>query len=107
MYTHGPLYRLVTSGKSLPQDRMQRVYVMSIREDRVLRKIRNFIKMPTEIMLADGLTKSKFCAVLQYYMQTGWWLIPHVTPLKSAIVVKGSPSLKSNANERELANLQD
>ena len=101
------LLKLVCSGKALPQDGMQRVYVMSIREDRVHRKIRFMIKLPTEIMLADGLTKIKFCGVLQYYMQTGWWLVPHVTPLKSAIVVKGAPSFTSNASERELANLQD
>ena len=100
------LFKLVCSGKSLPQDRMQRVYVMSIREDRVLRKIRNMIKLPTDIMLADGLTKIKVCPVLMYYLTTGWWHINHVTPLKSAIVVKGSPAL-ATATEKELSNLQD
>ena len=62
------LFKLVCSGKSLPQDRMQRVYVMSIREDRVLRKIRNMVKLPTDLMLADGLTKIKVCPVLQDYL---------------------------------------
>jgi len=99
------LFKLVCSGKALPQDRMQRVYVMSIREDRVHRRIRFMIKLPTEIMVADGLTKQMDCKVLRYFMEHGWWLIPQ--KLKSDIVIKGSPALESTADERKLANLQD
>ena len=100
------LFKLVCSGESSPQDRMQRVYVMSIREDRVLRKIRNMVKLPTDIMLADGLAKIKACLVLQYYLEMGWWHIPHSIPLKSPIVTKGSLSLHE-ADEKELTDSKD
>ena len=99
------LFELVCSGKSLPQDRMQRVYVMSIREDRVLRKIRNMIKIPTEIMLGDGMTKVKICRVLQDYIQNGMWVIP--SELTSAIIIKSSPSLTEIDDEKQLTNLAD
>ena len=56
--------------------------------------------------LEAGLTKIKACPVLQYSTATGWWHIPHVTPLKSPIVVKGSPKLES-ADERQLTELDD
>ena len=79
---------------------------MSIREDRVLRRIKNFIKLPTDIMLADGLTKVKVCPVLQQYMESGWWHIPLVTPLKSNIVVQTSPE-ETIAEESQLTNLKD
>ena len=82
------LFELVCSGKSLPQDRMQRVYIMSNREDRVLRKIRNMIKIPTEIMLGDGMTKVKICKVLQAYIRIGCWVIPR--NLSSNIIIKSS-----------------
>ena len=99
------LFELVCSGKSLPQDRMQRVYVMSTREDRVLRKIRNMIKLPTEIMLGDGLTKVKFCAVLHDYIRIGCWVIPQ--NLSSNIIIKSSPLLTEIDDEKQLMNLAD
>ena len=99
------LFELVCSGKSLPQDRMQRVYVMSIREDRVLRKIRNMIKVPTEIMLGDGLTKVKKCEVLHDFIRIGCWVIPR--KLSSNIIIKSSPLLTEIDDEKQLANLAD
>ena len=99
------LFELVCSGKALPQDRMQRVYVMSIREDRVLRRIRNFVKLPTEIMLADGLTKVKKCEVLMDYLTFGWWIIPQ--KLSSNIIVREGPSLTDVGDEKQLVQLPD
>ena len=99
------LFELVCNGKSPPQDKQQRVYVMSIREDRVLRKIRNMIKLPTEIMLADGMTKVKICKVLHDYIRCGHWVIPR--DLTSNIIIKSSPSLTEIDDGKQLEKLAD
>ena len=50
------LFQLVVGEKGIPQDRYQRVYVMSLREDRVRGAIRHFMWIPTIAMVVDGLT---------------------------------------------------
>ena len=42
---------------TLPQDKSQRLYVLGIREARLCGRIRLFTLVPTQSMLADGLTK--------------------------------------------------
>ena len=68
------------------------------------KKIRNMIKLPTEVMLADGLTKIKYCPVLLDYLASGWWNIPY--SLSSHIVVKGPPSIDV-VDERALIELDE
>ena len=62
------------------------------------------VKLQTEIMLADGLTKVKYCEVLINYLITGWWDVPY--RLTSPIFVKGSPSL-TEADEKTLTDLEE
>ena len=52
------MYDLISGNKPLPQDRTQRMYVMSLREERVSGRLRYLYKVPTESMLADAITKS-------------------------------------------------
>ena len=79
---------------------------MSIREDRVSRRIRNFIKLPTEIMMADGMTKVKLCYVLMDFLTNGYWVI--LRRVTSPIFIKSSPSLTmDDADEYKLTNLSD
>ena len=58
MYTDAMnLWELISSARTLPSDKNHRVGVLSLREDRVTRRIRHVIHIPTQVMLADQLTK--------------------------------------------------
>ena len=65
------LFELVTGAKGVPQDKGQRLYILSLREDRLLNKIRRLYLIPTECMTADALTKRMISAVLMYFLTTG------------------------------------
>ena len=69
------LFELATNLKGAPQDRNQRLYITSIRDDRVRHRIRHFIKIPTEYMLADPLTKVMISSGLYEYLTSGFWLL--------------------------------
>ena len=51
------VYQLVTMSKTLPQDKTQRIYVLSLRESRLSGRVRWMALVPTESMVADVLTK--------------------------------------------------
>ena len=51
------VYQLVTGSKTLPQDKQQRIYVLSLREWRLAGRIRWMSLIPTRSMVADALTK--------------------------------------------------
>ena len=48
---------LVTGLRGVPADKSQRLTVLSAREERVAGRIRHFFHWPTDIMIADALTK--------------------------------------------------
>ena len=50
-------YELITGGRPLPDDKTQRLYIESMRQERLAGTIRHFYKVPTQSMLADCLTK--------------------------------------------------
>ena len=52
------VFQLVTMGKTLPQDKTQRIYVLSLRESRLSGRVRWMALAPTQSMIADALTKS-------------------------------------------------
>ena len=52
------VFQLVTMGKTLPQDKTQRIYVLSLRESRLSGRVRWMALVPTQSMIADVLTKS-------------------------------------------------
>jgi len=67
------VFELVTGLKGVPQDRYQRVYVMSLREDRLKQAIRRFFWIPTSAMLADCLTKQMISAIMYDLLHFGYW----------------------------------
>ena len=67
------LFQLVVGTKGVPQDRYQRLYILTLREDRVKGCIRHFYWIPTTAMLADCLTKSMLSALMFDLMQHGYW----------------------------------
>ena len=67
------LFELVTNVKGLSTDKAQRLAILALREDRITRRIRNFIHVPTKAMLADGLTKDGTFDQLLKYVTTGRW----------------------------------
>ena len=50
-------YELACGERAMPQDKAQKLYVTSFREMRLRGKIRRFLLIPTESMLADALSK--------------------------------------------------
>jgi hypothetical protein len=67
------VFELVVGQKGVPQDRYQRVYVMSLREDRIKGAIRRFVWIPTTAMLADCLTKPMISAIMYDLLHFGYW----------------------------------
>ena len=51
------VYQLVTMNKTLPQDKTQRIYILSLRESRLSGRIRWMCLVPTQSMVADAFTK--------------------------------------------------
>ena len=68
------LFELVCFSKSLPNDKHHRVGILALREDRLTRRLRNVIHLPTGIMLADQLTKKMMSAIYMHFATTGVWL---------------------------------
>ena len=98
------LFELVTNVKGLSNDKAQRLAILALREDRITRRIRNFIHIPTKAMLADGLTKDGVFEQLLYCATTGRWRLKlnaeQWVRVRSRIACEG-PSVK----ERELLEL--
>ena len=64
-------YYELTTGSMLPQDRTQRLYILSIRESRIAGRIRQICLIPTESMTADGLTKPMLSTCLVRLISSG------------------------------------
>ena len=62
----------MTGATGVPQDRHQRLYVLTLREDRMLGKIRRAILVPTEVMAADAFTKRMVSRQLLHLLTTGF-----------------------------------
>ena len=67
------LFQLVVGEKGVPQDRYQRLYILSLREDRIKGTIRYFLWKPTAAMIADALTKVMICPNMYDLITHGYW----------------------------------
>ena len=67
------LYEMVVHSKALPNDKYHRVGILALREDRFCRRLRCMIHLPTQIMLADPLTKHMVMQTFMTYVTTGRW----------------------------------
>lgn len=65
------LWELITGSKVLPQDKSQRLYILGIREARLVGQIRLMILVPTESMLSDALTKPMLSPGLLMLLTSG------------------------------------
>ena len=65
--------------KGVPQDRYQRLYILSLREDRLKGAMRRVLWIPTGGMLADPLTKSMLPPVLYDLLTHGYWRCKRTT----------------------------
>ena len=69
---YGRIRTLETCLKGVPQDRHQRLYVLSLRENRVNGRLRKCFLIPTEIMGADALTKKMISRQLMNLLTSGY-----------------------------------
>ena len=67
------LFQLVVGEKGIPQDRYQRLYILSLREDRIKGATRYFYWIPTLSMIVDALTKSMVSPFLYDLLTHGFW----------------------------------
>ena len=65
------LFELITGRRTLPQDKSQRLYVLSLKESRVSGKLRMATLVPTEAMTADSLTKPMVHDCMLLLLTTG------------------------------------
>ena len=99
------LFELATGSKGLSNDKTQRIVVMSIREDRLCRRIRNFFHVPTAGMIADGLTKPGTFYQLLRFATTGTMQVS----LKSSqyLRMRESPPKRTDPpSESEIIDIQ-
>ena len=98
------VFELVTGIKGVPQDRYQRVYVMSLREDRIKQGIRQFYWIPTSAMLADSLTKQMISAIMYDLLHFGFWQFDNKS-LNPLIAME--LQLSDRIDESEIVNIKD
>ena len=98
-------FQFVVGEKGVPQDRYQRLYVLSLREDRINGAIRRFIWIPTCSMLVDPLTKPMISKVLFDMLTQGFWQMTCKGPQGQKQLPLLAPALAPNFKYTE-ADLQ-
>ena len=97
------LYELVTGLKGIPQDKQQRLPVMALREERLAGRIRWTGHIPTDVMVADGLTKPGTFPQLMKLLTTG---IVDLTTNKKEITFKRLLFILAGYSESDLETIQ-
>ena len=69
------LFQLVCGLKGIPTDKTQRLAILSVREDRLCGRVRNFIHLPTNAMVMDGLTKTGTFPELMRLISAGFFKV--------------------------------
>eukprot|EP00959_Pyramimonas_sp_CCMP1952_P339754 7115475-Pyramimonas_sp.AAC.1 len=73
-YTDGlDFWQLCCGVKGVPDDNETRLSILSIREDRLTRRIRWFMHCPTHNMICDALTQSGTFPHIMRLVNTGVW----------------------------------
>ncbi len=67
------MFDFVCGAIGVPADNSQRIGILSLREDRLSGRIRGFFHAPSEMILADALTKPGFFKGMMFYLTTGCW----------------------------------
>eukprot|EP00959_Pyramimonas_sp_CCMP1952_P082956 1733878-Pyramimonas_sp.AAC.1 len=66
------VFELVAGLKGVPQDKLQRLPIMALREERITTRIRRTLHVPTEIMVADAMTKPGVFRQMMELLTTGY-----------------------------------
>mgnify|MGYP000013776899 CR=1 FL=1 len=90
------LFELIVHKKSLPNDKHHRVGVLSMREDRLVSRLRNVIHLPT----TNPLTKQMISPVFMNFATTGLWK----TDTEREIEIKRGCRRSKTYTEKELEN---
>lgn len=85
-------FELCTGAKAIPQDKLQRLYILAFKEARVTGRIRYFMLVPTNYMLADPLTKPMTSRVMMQALSTGF--IEFGNEEKHQMVLRRLPTLQ-------------
>lgn len=97
-------FELATGSKSLPQDKLQRLYLLAIKEARVTGRLRNFTLIPTQCMTADALTKPMVSFVLNKVLSSGY--VRFWNEDKHPLLVRRLPTL-AEISEEDLYKADD
>ena len=65
------VFELVTGVRTLPQDKGQRLYILSLKESRIAGRMRMMVLVPTGCMTSDSLTKPMVHHSMLYLLTTG------------------------------------
>ena len=96
-------WQLCCGVKGVPSDKSSRLAVLSMREERLSGRIRNFIHLPTEVVIVDGLTKTGTFKLLMEHMTTGTWNIR--PPKGKVITMRRILDTKESYSEQDLLDL--
>ena len=97
------LFQLVVGERGTPQDRFQRLYILSLREDRIKGAVRHFGWIPTAAMISDALTKIMISPILYDLLTHGYWRVHIVDKQKPPLI---APALElTEYTENDLINI--
>ena len=65
------VFELVTGTRTLPQDKSQRLYILSLKENRISGRMRMMVLVPTQCMTSDSLTKPMIHYSMMHLLSTG------------------------------------
>ncbi len=108
-FTHcRDLFQLSVGEKGVPQDRHQRLYILSIREDRIKGAIRHFWWIPTSGMVSDALTKPMISPIMYDLITHGFWRVWCVGPKGETLMPLVAPALHPMTDyaEQDLIEIQ-
>ena len=89
--------------KGVPSDESSRLAVLSMREERLSGRVRNFIHLPTEVVIVGGLTKTGTFKQLMEHMTTGIW---HIRLQKGKVItMRRSIDTTDSYSEQDLLDL--
>ena len=97
------LLELVCGIKGVPSDKTQRLSILAIREDRLSRRIRHFLHVPTNAMIMDGLTKTGTYPELLRLLSSGFWRV--WSPPEKHVTIR-TCARKDNFDEQDLLDLK-
>jgi hypothetical protein len=99
------LFSLTTGLKGVPADKSQRLSVLTMREERLADRLRNYIHMQTAGMLADALTKQGTFAQFMKLLTTGYLRLPPVVLNRQKPVTLRRIAAKDDYTEDDLLQI--